>query len=375
MDVTRRGAVRIFFTSTSYPRSIDDWRGQFVRNLVAGLARPPPRELAVWAPPGPLPGNVRYACDPTESGWLDKLALEGGIAHVLRTGGVSRISRPLRLVQLMGRAYRREAADVFHANWLQSALPMRGTATPALLSVLGTDFALLKIPGMVRMLRRRMRGRQCMIAPNAEWMAPKLAELFGDLARVVTVPFGIDGAWYRIERRAPSGPRKWLVVSRLTRAKIGSLFEWGEKLFGADDELHLFGPQQEALAIPPWVHYHGPVRPQDLVERWFPEAAALVTLSQHDEGRPQVMLEAMAAGLPVLASRLPAHEGLVSHRQSGYLAGTREELIEGLDWLKDSSHNRTAGEAGRERVTREIGTWDDCAARYVCLYDELLERR
>jgi len=51
--------------------------------------------------------------------------------------------------------------------------------------------------------------------------------------------------------------------------------------------------------------YHGPVSPDNLWGKWFPLCSGLITLSHHDEGKPQVMIEAMVAGLPVIASDMP----------------------------------------------------------------------
>jgi glycosyltransferase involved in cell wall biosynthesis len=144
-------------------------------------------------------------------------------------------------------------------------------------------------------------------------------------------------------------------------------------LFGQERQLHLFGPMQEELEIPPWVQYHGPTHPADLLQRWFPMASGLITLSRHDEGRPQVMLEAMAAGLPVLASDLPAHRDIVQHRLTGWLAATPEELGQGLDWLEDPMNNQHTGQTGRQWVRDSIGTWADCAGRYAAAYQSLLE--
>ena len=111
-----------------------------------------------------------------------------------------------------------------------------------------------------------------------------------------------------------------------------------------------------------------------LAGEWFPKVAGIVTLSTHDEGRPQVMIEAMAAGLPVIASDLPAHRDLVQHRRTGWLAANRAELCEGLAFLEDPVQNRIAGEAGSKWIRESIGMWRDGASRYIAAYQSLLER-
>jgi hypothetical protein len=276
----------------------------------------------------------------------------------------------------LGRAYRRQPPDVAHVNWLQNAVPLWGSTTPALVTVLGTDFGLLRLPGMKMLLRAVLRQRRAILAPNAEWMCPALKQAFGDIAEIRPIPFGVDDPWFEVERRPlQEGTRHWLAVTRLTRNKIGDLFRWGDGLFGQGRQLHLFGPMQEALELPAWVQYHGPVEPADLLARWFPLACGLITLSRHDEGRPQVMLEAMAAGLPVLASDLPAHRDIVQHRLTGWLAATPHELGQGLHWLEEPVNNQRAGEAGRQWAKESIGSWADCAGRYAAAYQSLLEPR
>jgi glycosyltransferase involved in cell wall biosynthesis len=264
--------------------------------------------------------------------------------------------------------------NIAHIAWLQNTLALYGTRTPALVSVLGSDFKLLGLPGMVPLLRAVLRQRRCILAPNGEWMVPALRRHFGDVADIRYVPLGIDSRWFGIQRHPVSKPRRWLVVLRVTTKKIGSLFDWGADLFCNNDELHLFGPMQENVPIPPWVHYHGPTNPDALAKEWYPQAAGMISLSTHDEGRPQVLLEAMAAGLPVLVSSIPAHLDLITDGENGRLIGSADALHTALSDLKNPQSNLALGEQGRAWIRDNIGTWEDCAERYTNLYQELCER-
>lgn len=359
-------------SSTSYPKDARDWRGRFIFNLADGLSRIQALQLALWAPPGDLPFRVQGATTPAEQRWLNQLSERGGIAHLLRGNKLAAAAAVLGLLHRLHGVYRREPATLVHVNWLQNAMPLWGTHTPAVVSVLGTDFGLLKVPGMTTLLRQVFRQRATVLAPNADWMVPELQRRFGDVARVHAVSFGIDAAWYDVRRALDfSGPRRWLVVTRLTRAKVGDLFEWGEGLFDASRELHLFGPMQEELSVPDWVHYHGPTHPADLLQRWFPQATGLLTLSRHDEGRPQVMLEAMASGLPIVASDLAAHRDLLRAGETGCLVRDEEELAQALQALEQAPANIAMGTAAQLWARQTMGTWDDCAQRYRVLYDQL----
>lgn len=373
-SVPLRKLPGVLMVSTSYPASATDWRGRFIADMARSLAETRQLRLAVWAPPGELPETVSDAATADDAAWLKRLMRDGGIAHRLRTRGPLALATIVGLLVRLRRLYRRVDADLIHVNWLQNALPLGGGSQPVLVTVLGTDFGLLKLPGMVPLLRRALRGRPVTLAPNAQWMAAELERDFRDIASVLPIPFGVDEPWFQVQRAAANvPPYRWLAVTRLTRGKLGPLFEWGKPAFRNGHELHLFGPRQEAdIEIPDWVHYHGPTHPQELREVWFPQAAGLITLSRHNEGRPQVVLEAMAAGLPVIASVLPAHSDVISHLSTGMLVESETALSDALGHLAAQQSNRVMGEAGRGWVLANVGTWRDCARRYLAAYRELL---
>lgn len=369
-------STRILLAATSYPASESDWKGLFIRRMAEALARRQDLRVSAWLPPGPLPTGMQRATLAGDDAFLRELLEAGGIAHLLRRRRLRGLRAAIGLLRRQRRAFARSDADLFHVNWLQNALALPRDRRPALVTVLGTDMQLLRLPGMRALLRRAFRGRPVAICPNAEWMLPALDAAFGDIASVRCVPFGIDARWYEVERRPDAGMPKWLCVSRLTRDKLGALFEWTAPAFAhGDAELHLFGPMQEQVALPPWVHWHGSATPDGLREEWFPRAHGLVTLSRHAEGRPQVMLEALAAGLPIVASRLPAHDDLLGSGDGGILCASASETLSALATLADPDANRALGERGKMRMRSDIGTWDDCAGRYAALYRPLLADR
>ena len=366
--------LRVLVVSTSYPADGKDWRGIFMRHLVAALSRRPDIELAVWAPPGELPASATSVTTSDEAAWLKRLMTAGGISHLMRNGGLRYLLAPVKLLRMIAATYhRRQEVDVYHVNWLQCALPLPRNGKPALITVLGNDLKLLRLPFMRYLLRRIMRRRKVAICPNGEWMLAPLQTAFGDIAEVIHVSFGIDPNWYEVKRKLDIRlPKRWLVVTRLTADKLGPLFERSQDFFcHSERELHLFGPMQEDVAVPYWVHYHGAATPEQLATEWFPVACGLITLSRHVEGRPQVMLEAMAAALPIIASRMPAHAGIVDDGVTGVLCDSPEGYGAALMQLEDVGTNRRFGKAARDWAVDEIGSWDECAQRYTRIYREL----
>jgi glycosyltransferase involved in cell wall biosynthesis len=367
--------MQVLFCSTSYPRDDHDWKGRFISNIVNALNQREDIQLALWAPPGDRPPTVTDATTPIESDWLQSLLEDGGIAHILQSKGILAAGRALRLLQHLRRAYKRgSSADLIHVNWIQNAIPLWGIKKPAVISVLGSDFGLLNNSVLLPLLRAVFRQRRCILAPNAGWMAPRLEALFGKVAEVRPIPYGVEDRWFKIKRTKVLGePFKWLAVFRVTKEKIGPLFDWGQKIFKPPHEIHLIGPKQENLHLPDWIHYHGPASADELCENWFQKATGLITLSQHDEGRPQVILEAMAAGLPVVASDIPAHLDVIRHQQTGWIAKSAFEFREAITSLCDFEANQSIGNEARRWVIDNIGTWHDCADRYIHAYQDLLE--
>lgn len=358
--------------STSWPHDVNDWRGRFIFDLHQALARTGEVTLSLWAPPGIAPVNGETAATAAEAAWLRGMSARGGIAHLLRQHPLSGLLYARGILSRLHAAGLRVAPDLYHVNWLQLALGLPNDGRPAFVSVLGSDFGLLRLPGMTALLRREFARRRTVLAPNAEWMLAPLRRRFADVADIEAHPFGVNAAWFDIPRPARVNERNWLVVSRVTRNKLGELPNWGEGLFNGTRRLHLLGPAQETVSLPAWIHYHGPTNPQALRDDHFPRAAGVLSLSRHDEGRPQILIEAMAAGLPVIASRIPAHANLIRDGETGWLVDNRDELIRALEQAENPSTAAQVGARARDWIRERIGTWDDCARRCLQTYNKLL---
>jgi glycosyltransferase involved in cell wall biosynthesis len=366
---------RVLLTATSYPRSTADWQGVFIRRMAEGLTGKPDIELRVWAPDGPLPAGAQSSCSTADTHFLTRLSTEGGIAHLLRDAPVRGSFRAAELLWRLRAGFVRNAAwaDIFHVNWLQCTLAMAGVRKPVLTTVLGTDLALLERPAVRAAVVRSLMGRRAAVCPNADWMVPILQDRLQRADCIIEcVPFGIDDTWFAVRNAPRPGPNIWLVVLRLTRAKIGPLFEWTRDIDPERHRFHFFGPRQEEIDVPPWIYYHGAATPEALAQDWFPLATGLISLSTHTEGRPQVLLEAMAAGLPVICSRNAAHTDLVTHAGTGLLVSTPEEFLQALTDASDPATRARLGNKARRMVKESFGTWADCASRYTAIYDRLL---
>jgi glycosyltransferase involved in cell wall biosynthesis len=90
-----------------------------------------------------------------------------------------------------------------------------------------------------------------------------------------------------------------------------------------------------------------------------------------------VILEAMASGTPVVASRLGGIPEIVEHGVTGFLVepGNERELCEALtEVVSNDALARSMGAAARQRVLDEF-TWDRCAERCLDAYASLAKNR
>ncbi len=92
------------------------------------------------------------------------------------------------------------------------------------------------------------------------------------------------------------------------------------------------------------------------------------------EGISNTILEAMACGLPVVATRVGGNPELVIEGETGMLVPAADPvaLAGALDnYLRDPSLARRHGRAGRERVEREFSL-HAMVQRYLAVYDDIL---
>lgn len=91
--------------------------------------------------------------------------------------------------------------------------------------------------------------------------------------------------------------------------------------------------------------------------REYLQASDIFVLPSFAEGVPVVLMEAMAAGLPVLTTRIAGVPELVVHKESGWLVppGDAAALVNGISMLVNGCTLRNQfGQAGHENVVAEF---------------------
>lgn len=155
--------------------------------------------------------------------------------------------------------------------------------------------------------------------------------------------------------------RRYLAIGRLVPQKnFALLIRAFARIAGADDRLAILGdgPRRRALeklaarlGVGDRVMLPGHVEP---VEDWF-AGADMFVLSSDYEGLPAVVVEAMASGLPVLATRCSASmPALVEEGRLGRLVPPRDEvaLAEAMDAPGGGEPERASARAEQFTVER-----------------------
>jgi glycosyltransferase involved in cell wall biosynthesis len=105
--------------------------------------------------------------------------------------------------------------------------------------------------------------------------------------------------------------------------------------------------------------------------------ADLFVLPSFTEGLPNVVLEASAAGVPVVATAVGGTPEVVAHGRTGLLVppGDATALAERIiELLRDEPRRRQLGAAGRQLVGARF-SFEAQTAAYLRLFEELRARR
>lgn len=107
---------------------------------------------------------------------------------------------------------------------------------------------------------------------------------------------------------------------------------------------------------------------------WIYAAMDVFVFPSIAENMPLSTLEAMACGLPVIASNVGGIPEQISNGVNGILVPARDslELANAISLLlRDNELRKRLGESARERVVREFD-FGICASRYQSIYDRLV---
>ena len=270
-----------------------------------------------------------------------------------------------RMARDVVRAVRAERPDLLHTHLvhgdLYGALAAALTGTPFLSTRHNDDRYLL---GPFRFVDRAFAGRARRLIAISDAVRAFLERVGHDPAKLVTIHYGLDelpAAASEVtpaEAGVPQGVPLVLAVGRLTQQKDHPT---ALRAFAAaghpEARLAILGigpleAETRALATELGISDRV-VMPGRLELRDWLERADVFLHSSQWEGFGMVLLEAMLAGLPVVATRVSAVPEVVADGETGTLvqAGDWQAAAAALDrYLSEPELARETGEAGLRRA-------------------------
>jgi glycosyltransferase involved in cell wall biosynthesis len=208
----------------------------------------------------------------------------------------------------------------------------------------------------------------------------RMANAFDSRFDIPIIPNGVDLKSYKISDRDWSHPRL-LSAGRIVHQKgldlamraLGGLkeFTWEWHIAGDGPQMSLLQSLAKELGIDDRVFFLGwQSRPQLL--KGYQKANLFLFPSRH-EGMPNALLEAMASGLPVIASCISGNEELVIDGETGYLVPSEdvESLQRALKkLLLDPALREKMGMASRQYVEANY-SWETTAQQYALLLEKV----
>lgn len=270
--------------------------------------------------------------------------------------------------------------DIVHAHALYQAASVNPSNIPVVINFPGEPH-----PSYIPDIRKA----DALVADG--WAAAHLPAILGK--PVHAVPKGVDAELFRpagSNKRAElglAGRHVVLSVGRFVPIKnMALLIDAIALTVPSDPSLHLLlvgeGPemaalkqQVERLGVARAVTFAGYVPQQDMAP--YDRTADVFALGSDFDNSPNVVLEAMACGVPVVATDVGGVTEYVTPGRGGDLVPRRDAtaLAGALgDWLASASRRREAGAYNRQRVVQEF-SWRASALRLLEVYNDVLQAR
>ncbi len=395
--------MNVLMLTSSYPKFPGDVTAPFVEEIARGL-RARGHELDVVLPfhpdlrrprePGLRFFPYRYAPHPAWNVWGYAASLVADVRVRRRIYALA----PLVAFALRAELGRRLLArryDVVHAHWVVPNAAMglgvvRAHGVPLVVSLHGSDVYLAEQSALAgAFARRALEAAGAVTACSAD-LAQRALALGAPAARLRTVPYGVDLERFapaagdgelRARLGAPADALLVFAIGRLVEKKgfavlVEAAAKAGARLHvaiaGAGDLAPALRERAAGLGAP--VTLVGPLS-HDLVPRALRAADVVAVPSVVDragnvDGLPNTLLEALAAGRPLVASRVAGIPDVVEDGRNGLLVapGDPDALAAALRRLAgDQDLRERLGHEARRRALASLG-WDAAARAFEECY-------
>jgi teichuronic acid biosynthesis glycosyltransferase TuaC len=389
--------IRLLTFTTLFPNSVQPNHGVFVENRLRHLIGSRKAESVVVAPVPYFPSSMR-----TFGRWGRYASVEhreeryGITVYHPRFAAIPRIGMAASPILLaagtIGFISRLQGAggdfDLIDAHYLYpdgvaAVWIGKRLGYPVVLTARGSDVNLIpRYPQPRRMIRWAIRESAGLIAVSAA-LKGALIDLGAAPERVRVLRNGVDLSLFRpSDDRAAA--RDALGLSHRTLLSVGHLIkrkghdhvieamrqlpEFALLIVGEGTERRELERLSQKLGVADRVRFLGAIPHRDLPQIYT--AADALVLASSREGWPNVLLESMACGTPVIASNIWGNPEVVHAPEAGVLMNrcSPDGIISAVRSLFDNLPSRAAVRAYAEQYS-----WDDTTKGQIALFSEILE--
>lgn len=390
--------------TTSYPRFPGDSVGTFMEPIARAVAARG-HEVHVVAPWHPLvarPAEDRgvhlhfYRYAPIRS--LNVFGYAAAMRADVRLRGAAYVAAPLALAAGWYAARsvaRRCRATVMHGHWVVPGGVTAAAAAPRLplvISLHGSDVYVAETVAPARMAAREAFRRAGYVTACSDDLARRAVALGAAPDRIETVPYGVDVERFRPDPRARTARRQALGIGdrttlvcaagRLVRKKgfeylIDAMVRLPGAVLALAGDGTLAGELRERArsgGIAERVRFLGNL-PQSGVGELLSAADIVCIPSVRDDrgnvdGLPNVLLEALASGTPVVTTAAGGIRSVVDDAVTGFVVPERDAdaIAASIGRLtREPALGQQVGAAARKLVEDRFG-WDRVAERFEAAY-------
>lgn len=388
-DGPRKKRVRVGFITTSFPIATNEPSGIFVKRLVETIGKG--LDITVLTPDSHRIGTenetegfhlsaFRYA----PKNW-QRLAHEpGGIPDSLRRRDPALFLAPLIIISMCWNAWRLAGqVELIHGNWsgpaVIGALAARIRNKPAIATLRGEDLTRARQSKLFRLILWSCIKLNRHIVCVSEAMHRDLTVNFPKFAdRFSFIPNGVTSPPSRRHNPSDGTLRILSVGSLIARKRIDVIISAMGQLKSPNSvRLRIVGDGPLAKYLREFAQNRGLDHSVEFIGQVSPEEVAshlgwadLFVLASESEGRPNVLLEAMAASLPTISSDIDGVRELIEERYGLlYAMGDPTQLAEKIQFVIDNPKDAfNYGRLARQRIDQLGLTWENAAAAYTRLY-------
>jgi glycosyltransferase involved in cell wall biosynthesis len=222
------------------------------------------------------------------------------------------------------------------------------------------------------------------VVANSRGLA-ELAKEFDHQVEIDIIPNGVEVSELQWPEKREWDPPRMVFAGRLVYQKgldilvqaLGGLtsFPWELKLVGDGPHRPVLESLSSDLGIADRIEFLGWLD-QEAVAHQYQEANMFVFPSRH-EGMPNAVLEAMASGLPVIATNIAGNDELVHPEVNGFLVPPEDHLAlrDALEIMLLAPQRRMEMGAEARKLVEDQYTWDQVANQYLSLIRKILGKR